>query len=656
MMSAIKVLLVRFVFFTVFLSSCAMADVSLPRLISDGVVLQRDSINIIWGWASPGEKVVVKFDDRVVATTVSSGEQWSISLPEQPAGGTHKIEIIGYNHITINNVIFGDVWLASGQSNMQLPMARVKVKYPQAFLQTNFANIRQFVVPGKYDFIATHNDVDSGHWQQLDRDTLKDFSAVAYFFAKNIHHQYQVPIGIINSSYGGSPAEAWMSEAALKQYPHYLEKIAKYRQTGYLDNLIASDKRRSDDWYHALNANDLGLVNVKKPWYQLDYDASHWSTIELPSFWQDQGIAVNNGAMWFKKAIELTQAEANLPATLSLGRIVDADIVYVNGIKVGNTTYQYPPRRYTVGENILKPGKNIITVRVISNSGKGGFVKEKPYFLHIGQRKIALQGQWQYNVGTPALPLAAPEFQSYGQPLGFYNAMLAPLLKTTIKGVIWYQGESNTNRPTENQHLFPAMIQDWRKQFSQGDFPFIYVQLANFLKAKPQPVESNWAATRDAQRTALSEPNTAMVVAIDVGEWNDIHPLDKKSLGDRLALAARKLAYHDDIVYSGPLFTAMEVIGSEAIVTFVHCGSGLTHHGDKLAGFAIADKSGNFVWANAAIVNNKIKVWHPDITTPISVRYAWADNPVNANLFNEEGLPASPFQASINEQSLVAVQ
>jgi len=632
-----------------------MADVSLPRLISDGVVLQRDSTNIIWGWASPGEKVVVKFNERVVATTITSGEQWSISLPEKPAGGTHKIEIIGNNHIVINDVVFGDVWLASGQSNMQLPMARVKGKYPQEFLRNNFANIRQFVVPGKYDFVATNDDVDSGQWQQLGQDTIKNFSAVAYFFAKNIHQQYQVPIGIINSSYGGSPAEAWMSEAALKQYPHYLEKIAKYRQTGYLDKLIASDKKRSDDWYNALNANDLGLANAEMPWYQLEYNASQWPATELPSFWQDQGINVNNGAIWFKKEIELTQAEANLPAKLSLGRIVDADIVYVNGIKIGNTTYQYPPRKYTVGKNILKAGKNIITVRVISNSGKGGFVKEKPYFIKVGPIKIDLQGKWQYKIGAPALALAAPEFQSYGQPLGFYNAMLAPLLKTTIKGVIWYQGESNTNRAKEYQHLFPAMIQDWRKQFSQGNFPFIYVQLANFLEAKSQPDESRWAETRDAQRMALSEPNTAMAVAIDVGEWNDIHPLDKKSLGDRLALAAQKLAYNDNsVVYSGPLFSSMEIVANEAIVNFTHLGSGLAYQGDKLAGFAIADKNGNFVWANAVIVNNKVKVWHPDITTPISVRYAWADNPVNANLFNKEGLPASPFQASINQQLFIA--
>ncbi|MGL1957698.1 MAG: acetyl esterase [Colwellia sp.] len=646
----------NFSLFLLLFSSTVFADVSLPRLISDGVILQRDNENLIWGGAENGENISVKLDGKLVASLVvdkkNQTKLWSFKLAEQPVGGPHKIEIEANNNVVINDIYFGDVWLASGQSNMQLPMARVKVKYPQEVAQANFPQLRHFVIPRKYNFEKPNMDVENGQWQSVNSKTIEEFSAVGYFFAKEIHQKHQVPIGIINSSYGGSPAEAWMSESALKQFPKYLEKIAKYRQKDYLKNLIASDKKHSDGWYENLNVTDLGLTKSGKQekfWYQFDYNSSHWQTTELPSFWQDTGVEFKNGAIWFRKEFQLTKAEASLSALLSLGRIVDADTTYVNGVEVGNTTYQYPPRRYSVEKNILKAGKNTITVRVISNSGKGGFVKEKPYFIKIGERKINLEGIWQYRVGSQVSALAGPEFQSYGQPLGFYNAMLAPLLKTTIKGVIWYQGESNTGRAQEYSHLFPAMIRDWRKQFAQGDFPFIYVQLANFLEDKEQPSESNWAETREAQRKALSEPNTAMAVAIDIGEWNDIHPLNKKMVGERLALAAQKLAYGDlHVVYSGPQIKAMTVNGKKALLSFNLFGSDLalrinTEGNSKLRGFAIAASDGKYVWANAKIVNNKIHVWNDKILNPTQVRYAWADNPSEANLVNKAGLPASSF-------------
>ena len=329
----------------------------------------------------------------------------------------------------------------------------------------------------------------------------------------------------------------------------------------------------------------------------------------------------------------------------NLGRIIDADSVFVNGVFVGTTSYQYPPRRYTIPPAVLKSGKNTIVVRVISNRGKGGFAEDKPYEIVVGKEKIDLKGEWQYKLGAKMEPLRGQTFIRW-KPVGLYNAMIAPLLNFRIKGVIWYQGESNAGRPIEYRSLFPALIRDWRNNWKIGDFPFLFVQLPNFMEAKPQPSESNWALLRESQLMAASLPNTAMAVAIDIGEWNDIHPLNKYDVGKRLALAAQKVAYGDDeVVYSGPLYKSMRLDGNKIILTFTHVGGGLVARNDEaLGGFAICGADSQFVWAQAKIEGDKVIVWSEAVANPIAVRYAWADNPESANLYNAEGLPTSPFR------------
>jgi sialate O-acetylesterase len=320
--------------------------------------------------------------------------------------------------------------------------------------------------------------------------------------------------------------------------------------------------------------------------------------------------------------------------------------VYLNGKFVGTTSYQYPPRRYDVPEGILKEGKNTIVVRIINSSGQGGFVENKFYGLDFGNQTVDLQGEWRYKLGVKMEPLAGETFIRW-KPMGLYNAMLAPLLKYSIKGVIWYQGEANTGRAMEYRNLFATLINDWRSKWNQGDFPFLYVQLPNFMKSYEQPTESNWAMLRESQLKTLALPNTGMAVAIDIGEWNDIHPLNKKDVGNRLALAAQKWAYGDDkIEYSGPVYKSMRIEGNKIILSFTHTGSGLMIKGDKLNAFAIAGEDNQFVWANAEIKENEIIVYNDKITHPVAVRYAWADNPENANLYNQEKLPASPFRTN----------
>jgi sialate O-acetylesterase len=336
-------------------------------------------------------------------------------------------------------------------------------------------------------------------------------------------------------------------------------------------------------------------------------------------------------------------------AKLMMGRIVDADVVYINGEKVGNITYQYPPRRYEIPAGVLKPGKNIIVIRVTNNSGKGGFVPDKPYFIAANNQEIDLKGTWQYKVGEVFEPiqLTGPTFSAQNQPTSLYNAMVAPLVNQKIKGILWYQGETNAWVPEPYKKLLPALIGDWRNKWNDENLPFLYVQLANFMDVDYLPTESSWAELRYAQFLALSVPNTAMTVAIDLGEWNDIHPLNKKDVGERLALGALKLAYHENIVYSGPIYTSHEKQGNKIVLSFSETGSGLiSNDGEDLRRFEIAGADGKFVWATAKIVGNKVEVWSDKIENPEKVRYAWCDNPRGANLYNKEGLPASPFQTN----------
>jgi sialate O-acetylesterase len=371
--------------------------------------------------------------------------------------------------------------------------------------------------------------------------------------------------------------------------------------------------------------------------------------INIPGYWEDQGIKDLDGVVWYRREIDVPASMTTVPAKVFLGRIVDADALYINGKQVGNTTYQYPQRRYALPAGTLKPGKNLFVIRITNNLGKGGFVPDKPYQLIAGKDTIDLKGYWQYKVGQVIIRQAGGfsggEIAAQNQPAALYNSMIAPLINYAIKGFIWYQGESNTGRASEYAKLQPAMINDWRNKWNQLNAPFLYVQLPGFMEFNYSPSESQWAQFRESQLKSLSVPNTGMAVAIDLGEWNDIHPDRKKEVGDRLALAAEKIAYGENIVYSGPIYQSQQIEGNKITITFSNVGSGLiTIDGEEPGEFAIAGADKKFVWAKAKIEDNKVIVWSDAVSNPMYVRYAWADNPVNPNLFNKEGLPASPFR------------
>jgi len=640
----IKLNILIFVF-SFFISVTTSGEVRLPKLISDGMVLQRNAEVKVWGWALPGEKITINFKGEKYNTITGKCGKWEITLSDMEAGGPYNMEINASNKIRIKNIMIGDVWVCSGQSNMVIPMYRVEDLYGDEIANAENPFIRHFFVPEKYDFNVPKKDLKSGEWKLVNPENILKFTATGYFFAKTLYGKYQVPIGLINASVGGTPIDAWLSEDALKEFPASLEVANKFKDSAYVNKIIREDKIRNDKWYNKLKQLDRGFANPEKTWFDPDYDVSEWHTMQIPVYWEDEGLEDVDGVVWFRKEIDVPASMTGKPARLFMGRIVDSDSVYINGKFIGTISYQYPPRKYDVPKDLLEAGKNIIVVRIVNNIGKGGFVKDKPYKLIAGKEAIDLKGKWQYKLGVEMEPLQGTNFVQY-KPLGLYNGMIAPLLNYKIKGVIWYQGESDTYRPFEYRKLFSALINDWRCKWNQGDFPFLFVQLHNFMEAKDEPLESNWASLREAQLKTLSVPNTGMAVTIDIGEWNDIHPLNKKDVGKRLALAAQKVAYgEEDVVFSGPIYESMQVIGNKIIITFQNTGSGLIAKGDEeLKGFAICGSGDKFIWANAKIEDNKVIVWNDNICNPVAVRYAWADNPTDANLYNKEGLPASPFR------------
>jgi len=620
------------------------AQVRLPRLIRDSMILQRDSKINIWGWASKNEKVRINFNGKNFKTTANTDGKWLLQLPPMKAGGPYSMHIDASNHLVINNILIGDVWLCSGQSNMVHQMKLHSVRYADEIASANYPEIRHFWIPTMTDLNGPHDDLPGGYpiaigWKSANPEDVLEFSAVAYFFAKKIYEKYHIPIGLINASVGGTPIEAWTSEEGLKQFPTIDTTIQKNKDTSHV-NSVTKKPPNADP-----KQTDPGMIGS---WYDPGYVPKEWRTINIPGYWEDQGIKDLDGVVWYRREIDVPASMTNIPAKVFLGRIVDADFLYINGKLIGNTTYQYPQRRYQIPSGVLKPGKNIFVIRVTNNSGKGGFVPDKPYSLIAGTDTIDLKGYWQYKVGEvfPSMRGNANNFSSQNQPTALYNAMVAPVINYTIKGFLWYQGEANSSRATEYTSLQPAMITDWRNKWKEGDIPFLYVQLPNFMEVNYLPSESQWAELREAQLKSLSVPNTGMAIAIDLGEWNDIHPDRKKEVGERLALAAEKIAYGEkNIVHSGPLFQSSTIDGNKMIISFTNTGSGLIAiDGDELSQFAIAGADKKFVWAKAKIEGDKVIVWNDNVPNPMYVRYAWADNPDNPNLYNKEGLPASPFR------------
>lgn len=638
---------ILFFLFSFFLTVSCFAQVRLPKLVSDGMVLQRDSKVKIWGWASKNEKVDVKFKGKIYKTRADANGQWSVLLAPMKAGGPYTMNIAGRNKITIDGILIGDVWLCSGQSNMEYQLGYDDATYGKEMAEVNNPEIRQFKVPTRPVLTGPESEMTRGSWEWANPKNIAAFTAVGYFFAKHLFEKYHVPIGLINSSVGGTPIEAWISEDGLKRFPDIMSTVTRNKDTAYINSTrrrvgILPRQRRG------VSTNDKGL-NGPIPWYDSAYVPKGWRTITVPAFWEDQGIEDLNGTVWYRKEIDIPSSMVGKPSKIYLGRIIDANVLYINGKEVGRTPSMYSERRYHIPADLLKTGKNLFVVKITNNNGKGGFVPDKPYYLFSGSDTVSLVGYWQYKVGEVFAPRTGSNGGNFvstqNSPTALYNGMIAPVINYTIKGFLWYQGASNVTRANQYLGLQTAQITDWRKKWNLGNLPFLFVQLPNYGDYNYLPSESDWALLRDAQFKALSIPNTAMAVTIDIGEWNDIHPWNKEEPGTRLALLAEKIAYGESIVSSGPLFQSAKIEGDKIVLSFTNVGSGLIAN-DRvpLSEFAVAGADKKFVWAKARIEGNKVIVSSKDVARPLYVRYAWASSPVDPNLSNKEGLPASPFR------------
>ncbi|MDQ0254788.1 sialate O-acetylesterase [Evansella vedderi] len=619
----------------------------LSSIISDGMVLQRNQLLTIWGETKPFEEVKVFFLEKLFRTTSNNKGEWSISIEPLEAGGPYVMEISGEEEtIIIQDILIGDVWLLGGQSNMELPIRRTLDLFAKEMEAVHHPFIRQFSVPQNYNFHGPKKKLEGGNWISATDGNVMEFSAVGYFFAKELYETNGVPIGLIQTAVGGTPIEAWMSEETLREIGGYEGTLDKCKDDDYVAETKSKDEKRHHQWYKELNDDDLGL---KSPcWYEESYESSGWKEFQVPNSWRDSELEHIRGSVWFRKEVEIPPTMVEGEAKLVLGTVVDADDTYINGQCIGTTGYKYPPRRYTIPKGLLRPGKNSITVRVISTHTTGGFMKGMPYKLVGSGQEIDLQGTWDYKIGAITETLESPTFFQY-KPAGVFNAMIAPLKNYCLIGVLWYQGESNTHQPKGYHKLFERLVNDWRSNWKLGEIPFIYTQLANFAVDEGEESAVKWAELREEQRLSLRTSNTAMAVTIDIGEYNDLHPQDKKTLGQRLALCAKKLVYDKDIVYSGPLYRKMERIGKSIQLSFDHVGSGLVACNGKLKQFSICGANGEFVPATATIEGNTVMVKNNYIEEPYHVRYAWIDNPEGANLYNREGLPASPFTTENNE-------
>lgn len=648
-------MLISFLFLFVFNFAGAQntTGISLPVIFSDNMVIQQGIKAPVWGTSRPSQSIKIEFAGSTVQTKVGADGKWMVRMPVNKAGGPFTMKITGDGQsIIFNNVMVGEVWICSGQSNMEMPLAGWgKIKdFEKEIAAANYPEIRLLQVQHTTSTTPlTDVKVDAGKWQECSPQTVANFSSVAYFFARNIYEKKPVAIGLIHSSWGGTIAEAWTSGESLKKMPVFAKAVEKMESVASQKTLTPAEyTQQFKAWQENVMQKDSGYSNNNPAWASNEVNASTWKTMSLPGAWEKAGLPDFDGIAWFRKKITVPEEWSGKDLQLSLGPIDDDDITFLNGTQVGKTEGNNRARLYTIPGSLVKSGENILTVRVLDNGGDGGMIGEsKQLFIKQGNGEpVSLAGDWSYktSVTSSVLPARPVVPEGPNRTMVLYNAMINPIVPYGIRGAIWYQGESNAGRAYQYRELFPLMIKDWRQHWGEGDFPFYFVQLANFNPVKPEPGESDWAELREAQLKTLALPNTGMAVIIDIGEAKDIHPKNKQDVGARLAMIARAKLYGEKIPFTGPVFQSSKVEGNSIRISFANAEGGLTMKGnDTLKGFAIAGADKKFHWADAKIEGSHVIVSSPEVASPVAVRYAWANNPV-CNLYDKAGLPASPFR------------
>ena len=628
----------------------SFGQLQVAKIFSDNMVLQRDIKVPIWGWAKKGATIKMIFDGQTYHTQASNGT-WQFTIPPHAIGKKYGLLIQSQGStISFKNITFGDVWLCGGQSNMEW-FVEAANNGALEVQEANYPNIRLFEVPHQISKNPVE-DISEGQWQICTPETVNQFSAVGYFFGREIHQELKIPIGLLSDNFGGTVIETWMSPDAFKGMPVYQKQIAQLLQKKeHPDKKEMESKFKA--WLAKFSEEDKGLVDNKYIWKDIDYTSQ--PTITLPTQWESAGIKELeelDGVVWLEKHFILSEKQAHTSASLSLGPIDDSDITWINGVKVGALTNQWNKNRnYSIPSNILKEGKNNIVVRVEDYLGGGGiYGKDAQLNIHFEtiQSNLPLAGKWHYKIGyqtSNPMP-TSPDFGPNSAPTLLYNGMIYPIKNFPIKGVIWYQGETNTYRAVEYKTLKTKWIRNWRKLWHNDSLPMIWVQLANYQSPPETPEESSWAELREAQQEALSEPNTAMITAIDLGEAKTIHPLNKQEVGHRLAQAALEEVYGKRTNYKSPRFLRIKRRRRKYIDIIIEdTGTGLQSKNKNINGFSIAGKDKIFHWTTAKIIKkNVIRVFCPKGTKVQSIRYAWANNPAPLNITNSFGYPLLPFR------------
>ncbi len=648
----------KFLFLCVAFASAVFteAEVTMPQLFQSGMVMQRGKPIPVWGKADAGETVTILFNKKQFTTTADTEGRWRINLPKMKAGGPYELKV---NHLEFKDILIGDVWLLSGQSNIDVTIERVYPQYTKEIDSYNNPQIRMFRVQNETDVHGVKDDIrpTSINWKPMSKQNAWIFSAVGYFLGKRMFEKTKVAQGIIVNSWGGTPIEAWISSDSLKRdYPQLIRRAQFFQNDDYVKAQMQANMQAERQWQKILNDNDPGILD---DWTAADSDDSLWQTINQND-WSWRGT----GTMWLRQHIYINKEHAGKPARLLLGTLFDRDVTFLNGRQIGQTGYQYPPRRYDIPEGLLCEGDNVITIRFINKFGAVHFIPEKPYMLCFGDDRfsqnpmpadvIPLAPTWKMHVGTEMPSCPSGDISLQNIPTTLYNAVLHPLAPYAISGVVWYQGESNTGNPAPYADYLKKLMGCWRDLWQNQQMPFVIVQLANYdgrqqtgfprpITPQTEPVNSGWAQLREAQRIAVkTDAYAALAVINDLGETVDIHPLRKKEVAERIGLGFDRLVYNNKVELA-PEVIAAEVKDGKAILTLDQ-----PIHSAELHTFEVAAANGKFMNVSAQGDRNLVYLECPTGLTPCYVRYAWKDNPIEANVRSLMGLPMSSFELTIN--------
>ncbi|QVJ79679.1 sialate O-acetylesterase [Prevotella sp. khp1] len=647
----------KIIFFcaTLFCLSVADAKVTMPKLFQSGMVVQRGKLIPVWGHADAGEAVTVRFNKKVYQTTADADGRWRVDLPKMKAGGPYQLTV---NDQTIDNILVGDVWLLSGQSNIDVTIERVYPQYTQEIDNYENNEIRLFRVQNETSTHGVKEDIrhTNINWKPVNKQNAWLFSAAGYFLGKRMFQTNKVPQGIIVNSWGGTPIEAWISEDSLKaDYPMLIKKLQMYQNDNYVRAQMQANGAANQQWESILNQTDPGYADVA-------VDETSWQQIDQNN-WTWRGT----GSVWLRQHITIDKQHAGKPARLLLGTLFDRDVTYLNGKQIGQTGYQYPPRRYDIPEGMLKEGDNVIAIRFINKFGAVHFIPEKPYMLCFGDDRLSqnpmpkdvqpLSQLWKMKVGAEMPQCPSSDVSLQNLPTTLYNAVLYPLAPYAINGVVWYQGESNTGNPAPYADHLKKLMGSWRDRWNDQQMPFVIVQLANYdgrqqtgfprpITPQTEPVNSGWAQLREAQRVvAKADAKAELAVINDLGETVDIHPLRKKEVAERIGLCFDKLLYNNKVKLSP------EVVSTQVSDAAIQLTLDQPIQEGGLYTFEVCN-NGNNTYQNVPAVGkgNVITLLVPQASqaSALKIRYAWKDDPKQANVRSLSGLPMSSFELSIN--------